>query len=354
MPLPWFEPSHASPADLAACRLMLEGGSKTFFAASLLLPAEYREPASSLYAFCRLADDAIDLEEDRLSALAQLRARLHLAYSGRPYGHPVDRALADVVAQHGIPRAVPEALLEGFEWDAAGRRYETLADLKAYAMRVAGTVGTMMAIIMGVRGAEPIARACDLGVAMQLTNIARDVGEDARAGRLYLPLDLMREQGIDPEAWLRTPVYTAEIGAVVQKLLAAADVLYQRAAAGIAQLPLGCRPAIHAAGVLYAEIGRQIERNGLNSVDVRAVVGTRRKLALLAQAAALVVRPPRGGDPTTLPQARFLVEAVLESEHRTGDKAGTWWNFDDRVVWVVTLFDQLHRRKHFPDSFGRA
>ena len=98
-----------------------------------------------------------------------------------------------------IPRALPEALLEGFAWDAAGRRYETLDEVEHYAARVAGCVGAMMTLVMGRRDPAILARACDLGVAMQLTNICRDVGEDARAGRLYLPLAWLRDNGIDPD-----------------------------------------------------------------------------------------------------------------------------------------------------------
>jgi phytoene synthase len=146
-----------------------------------------RDSATALYAFCRLADDAIDEGDTetgaRTRALATLAQRLDAAYTGRPHDDPADRAFAQIVAQHHIPRAVPEALLEGFAWDLQGRRYETLADLHDYAARVAGTVGVMMAMLMGVRAPAALARACDLGIAMQLTNIARDVGEDARAGR---------------------------------------------------------------------------------------------------------------------------------------------------------------------------
>ena len=94
-----------------------------------------------------------------------------------------------MVAEHKLPRAIPEALLEGFAWDAAHRRYETLSAVRAYGARVAGSVGAMMCLIMGATSRDALSRACDLGLAMQLTNIARDVGEDARAGRLYLPLD---------------------------------------------------------------------------------------------------------------------------------------------------------------------
>ena len=147
----WLEPGFATPADLAACRTMLRGGSRTFFAASLVLPRRVREPASALYGFCRLADDAIDGEGGRAAALARLRERLARAYERRPLPLPADRALADVVSRFAIPQALPEALLEGFAWDAEGRRYEDLPALFAYAARVAGSVGAMMAMLMGVR-----------------------------------------------------------------------------------------------------------------------------------------------------------------------------------------------------------
>ncbi len=279
-------------ADFAACRAILRDGSRTFLAASLLLPRRVRDPAAALYAFCRVADDAIDLGEDAEAALARLRKRLALAYEGRPLPIPVDRALADVVARFRIPRALPEALLEGFEWDASGRRYEDLADLSAYAIRVAGSVGAMLAVLMGARAPDMMARACDLGAAMQLTNIARDVGEDARAGRLYLPLGWLREAGVEPEAWLARPVFSDEVGFVVQRLLWAADDLYERADSGIARLPPSCRPAIRAARHLYAGIGREIGWHGFDSVSRRAVVPARRKTWLLAR--ALLSRAVRG------------------------------------------------------------
>ena len=197
MPRPSSVDLHASAADVAECRATLRGGSRTFFAAALALPRSVRKPASGLYAFCRMADDAIDQGADRpAAALADLHRRLDAIYEGSPYPVAADRAFADCVEKHAIPKAFPLALLEGFEWDAAGRRYETLAELRAYGVRVAGTVGAMMALVMNVRNRRLIAHACELGVAMQLTNIARDVGEDARCGRLYLPMQWMRAAGI--------------------------------------------------------------------------------------------------------------------------------------------------------------
>ena len=133
---------------------------------------------------------------------------------------------------------------------------------------------------------------------MQLTNIARDVGEDARSGRLYLPLDWLRSAGIDPVAWLAEPQFDQRVGRVIERLLRAADALYRRADAGLAELPARCRPGMYAARLLYAEIGLQLARQGYDSVNHRAVVPWQRKTRLLAAAviAAQQGRSTHGGE----------------------------------------------------------
>lgn len=338
------------PADMAACRALLKGGSRTFHAASKVLPRAVADPAIALYAFCRLADDAVDLGNDRAAALLRLREQLDRAYRGQPMNLAADRVFADVVAKFAIPRELPEALLEGLGWDVEARRYETLRDLMAYAARVAGAVGGMMTLVMGQRSPEIVARACDLGVAMQLTNIARDVGEDARAGRLYLPLEWLRDAGIDPEAWLARPVFNAEIADIVQRLLDAADILYARATFGIANLPVACRPGIYAARALYAEIGRELERGGLDSVARRAVVSTNRKLAVLARTLAFLETewaPAKkfGSESAQIEETRFLVDAVAAMPPReTARTKPLMQPIEDRVVWVIDLFARLERR----------
>ena len=187
---------HSTPANCAACRTSIRQGSQSFYIASLLLPVEIREPAYAVYAFCRMADDLIDREAGGAAAIRDLGAMLDRIYSGYPGAHFVERGFADVVSTFAIPRAVPAALIEGLGWDAAGRRYDTLDDLIAYAVRVAGTVGFMMTLVMDRRDPHVLARACDLGVAMQLTNIARDIGEDAANGRLYMPGCWLRQAGV--------------------------------------------------------------------------------------------------------------------------------------------------------------
>lgn len=342
MPTPWPDAATLPAYDLAECRRLMRGGSKTFFAASLLLPARVRAPASALYAYCRLADDEIDLGADAGAAMVSLQLRLDAVYDGRPRAIDADRALACVVHRWRIPRELLDALLEGFLWDASGRRYETLADVHAYGARVAGTVGAMMSLVMGARDEASLARACDLGVAMQLTNIARDVGEDARNGRLYLPRRWLAEAGIDADAWLAAPRFEPGIAQVVERLLAAADTLYARAEHGIALLPRDCRPAIHAARLVYAEIGREVERRGFDSVTQRAVVPRSRKLALLARASgAAVVAPADARTPLpVLPAVRFLVEAARDTEPPPSADATPSRSFDDRVGWMISLTER--------------
>lgn len=311
----------------------------------MLLPRAVHEPAAALYAFCRLADDAVDGCQDRADAVEQLRERLRRAYAGTPLPTPADRALADVVARFAVPHALFDALLEGFEWDLAGRRYDTLEALQAYAARVAGTVGAMMALLMGVRTTDGLARACDLGVAMQLSNIARDVGEDAAMGRLYLPRLWLLEAGIDPDAWLARPVFSVALGRVVQRLLDAADELYRRVDAGVAGLPLRCRPGINAARFMYAEIGHEVARRGLDSVTQRARVSGSRKAWLLLRALAQLAPSASQRGLPALPANRFLVDAAAQRmATEDGRDARPRRGIAGSVVWTLELFARLEEQ----------
>lgn len=343
MPQPLFEAvgPDVTAADLQACRTLLRSGSRSFFVASLLLPSHVHRPATALYAFCRVADDLIDEAGDPVIGLAALHRRLDDIYNGTPQPHAPDRALAAVAARHALPRAVLDALLEGFAWDAGGRQYETLDDVCAYAARVAGTVGAAMAVLMGARSPEAVSRACDLGMAMQLSNIARDVGEDARAGRLYLPRAMMRAAGLDPDTWLAAPYACPALAAVVRDVLHAADDLYARADSGIAALPLSCRPGIGAARRLYAGIGHDVLRAGCDSVTRRARVPGRRKLLLVARSTARALRPQRAAPLPPHPAARFLVDAVAATPARLPAAVPVWQSLDNRLAWLHDLFARM-------------
>ncbi len=339
-------------ADLEACARMMQGGSRTFFAASRLLPPRVRAGAIALYAFCRVADDLVDQPGGGAVAVDILRQRLDRIYAGTPDDVVEDHALALLVQQTGLPRHLLDALLEGFAWDAEGRRYETLESVQAYGARVAGTVGAMMCWIMGPQGPATLARACELGVAMQLTNIARDVGEDARNGRLYLPRAWLREAGIDPDTWLKDPVCTPALQGVVDRLLAEADRLYACGSQGVAELPADCRAAILAASHIYREIGHQLRREGLDPVSRRTVVGTPRKLVLLAGAwtQAGWIRT-QASPPAPLPAIAFLVEGCAGGRPRGATPGFPNRAMPQRVEWVLDL---LERREHLRRGQGRT
>lgn len=299
--------------DIEACRRILSEGSKSFAAASLLLPARIRGQVATVYAFCRVSDDAVDEGEDMDAALLELHARLDRIYAQRPDDDPVDRGLAATLAMVPIPRAVFLGLLEGYRWDAEERRYETIEDLEAYCARVASTVGVMMTVLMGSRAEHVLARACDLGLAMQLTNIARDVGEDARAGRLYLPRAWLRDAGVEPDTFLANPVFSSALGNVVERLLARAATYYARADLGISMLPVDSRLAIRSARLIYADIGRVIAGNGFDSVSQRAYTTKLRKLWLILRALPVRLWRRRDCEEPVNAQCRFLVEAVTDS-----------------------------------------
>jgi len=341
MPLPFTD---QADRDLSACVDMMRGGSKTFFAASRLLPPRIRDAAIALYAFCRVADDMVYLGDSIERSLKVLHHRLDRIYAGQPENTVEDRALAVVVQRHALPRHLLDALLDGFAWDGHERRYETMEDLHGYAARVAGSVGAMMCWIMGPRHATALARACELGVAMQLTNIARDVGEDARNGRLYLPLIWMREAGVDPSAWLATPVFSPAIQSVIERVLVEAERLYLKANSGIAELPKDCRAAILAARLIYAEIGNQLRREGCDSVNHRAVVSTTRKLALLGQSKlqASWISVAKDSSPP-LEAIRYLIEgcAVSELGLPTTAKLPNQRSIAEKIEWMLILCERL-------------
>lgn len=300
------------PALREECRHWIAHHSKSFYLASRILPRWVREASWALYAFCRRADDSVD--DERVAAEAQrrvdgLRQRLANVYRGAPGDHPIDRAFALVAERYAIPRALPEELLAGMEMDVGGTHYATWAELDLYCYRVASVVGLMMTCVMGPSDGAAWLRASDLGLAMQLTNIARDVGEDARRGRVYLPDELLAAHGVDRQALLAAPRFSNGLGRAVAELLARAERHYTSAEFGIPMLPASCRPAIYASRLIYGEIGQQVARNGYDSVSQRAVVSTGRKLWLAFRSLGGLWLSPRGAaagpaDATLLPLVR--------------------------------------------------
>jgi phytoene synthase len=275
-------------------REMIRAGSKSFAGAARLLAPRTRDSAYQLYAWCRYCDDRIDFQDlgrgapagaeasarDRLEALVRETNR---ALDGADVDDPVFVALQRVVALHAIPRRHPIELLDGFAMDVEGRRYRTLDDLLSYCYHVAGVVGVMMAHVMGAEGRDTLDRAADLGIALQMTNIARDVIDDASAGRVYLPESWLEEAGI-PVGEILERRHRGALHGVVCRLLAEADRYYRSADDGVARLPLRSAWSIATARGVYRDIGRLVLRRGAGAWDRRAVVSKPRKLLRVAGA----------------------------------------------------------------------
>lgn len=261
-------------------------GSQSFYFATKILPAWMFTPTLALYAFCRKADDLVDdAQPDDVDPICNLRDQLQRCYqSSEIGGTPTLRVFFATVRGFGIPQGFLDALIEGFQWDRDEKKYETWSDTLDYCARAASSVGCLMTVLMGKRDRMTLARACDLGLAMQITNVCRDVGEDATMGRLYLPRQWFREEGIEPDEFLSRPNMSPGVGRVIKRALDEADKLYARADLGIAMLPRDCQLAIYAARLIYSEIGAVVRRNNYDSVSRHAKTGKLKKLSLLLKA----------------------------------------------------------------------
>jgi 15-cis-phytoene synthase len=272
-------------------RAVIRKHSKSFSLASWLLGSDVRDDAVALYAYCRRADDAIDLvPADQAGAgVLRLSRELDDIYAGRACSEPILAEFQRLVFEKGIPRAYPQALLEGFQADAAGLTYETLEQLYRYCWCVAGSVGAMMCHVTGVSRARAVVHGVHLGMAMQLTNICRDVAEDWALGRLYLPKEMT--PGLEQFRAARSlpPAYLGVVARAVRGLLAAADGLYRSGDAGLPYLAFRSRLAVASARRLYSAIGQRILASGADALAGRAVVPGYAKVWQVARACATSV-----------------------------------------------------------------
>jgi len=308
--------AESEAADLAACEAAIRERSRSFYAASRLLPRRVRDAAVATYAFCRAADDAVDDPGNAAAVRARhlaTRRRLDAIYRGAPVDTASGRAFARVVATAQIPREEPEALLDGMAQDLDVVRIPDEDALLLYCYRAAGVVGRMMSRIMGRSDPEALVRSVHLGIAMQLTNIARDVGEDAARGRVYLPAAWLAEAGGSADD-VRAGRPTAPVCRTTLRVLALADAYYRSGIAGIALLPPACRPAILSAALLYQAIGRRVAARGGDGVSSRARVGGARKAGLMLAAVVRCVADPR----LRARAARADVSALHEPLRRLG------------------------------------
>lgn len=281
-------------ALVAAARDTIARGSRSFALASRLFDRATRERAWLLYAWCRRCDDLADGQAlghdmrapaDPGARLAEIRARTEAALAGEPSGDPAFDALGVVAAECALPRRMIDDHIAGFALDAEGWTPATEADLLRYCHHVAGAVGEMMALVMGVAPEEAttLARADDLGIAFQLANIARDVAEDAANGRCYVPREWLDEAGIAPDALL-APESRERLLPIVERLCALAARYEASGRAGAAALPFRSAWAVLAAAAIYGDIARKLAADPEAALTGRVVTSRGEKLAAAAGA----------------------------------------------------------------------
>lgn len=269
-------------------------GSQSFAVASRLFDRPTRERAWLLYAWCRAADDMTDGQElghqgtaaaDPGTVQARLEMLTALALESDAPVPPPFAALREVVRETGLPRRFVDDHLAGFALDAAGMQPETEADLLRYCYHVAGAVGCMMAVVMGVDPADrdTLDRACDLGIAFQLANIARDIVADARVGRCYLPREWLAQEAI-ADTDLADPALRPQLARLAGRLVALARPYRASARIGAGRLAPRSRLAVLAADAIYGAIGQRVAARGPRAWDRRVRVSGAAKLGLLALA----------------------------------------------------------------------
>jgi phytoene synthase len=299
-------------AIVATAAESIARGSKSFAAASRLFDRKTRERAWLLYAWCRKCDDIADgqdhghgmtIVEDAPARLARISAMTEAALAGDWVGDPAFDALRIVAAETHMPPRFARDLIGGFALDAEDWRPRTENDLYKYCYHVAGAVGCMMAVAMGVSPDDDatLDRACDLGIAFQLANIARDVEEDDRVGRCYLPEEWLVEMDIPPGQHMKPP-FRQRLAVLTKRLAARAAEYETSARAGTPALPFRSAWAVLAAAGIYGAIGRAVAERGEHAWDHRVTTSTTAKIAMIARAAREAVErrtlyPPLPRDP---------------------------------------------------------
>ena len=300
------------PELVAHAAQAIEAGSSSFAAAARLFDQTTRESTLLLYAWCRHCDDVVDAQQSGharvgdstlldaatpLQRLAGLDRATATACAGTDVpADPVFAGLAEVVRRHALEPELLQEHLRGFRMDIEGAHYRTLADTLLYCYRVAGVVGLLMARVMGVREPALLDRACDLGIAFQLTNIARDIVEDAGVGRVYLPADWLQQAGVAPDE-LGRPEHREALATVAARLVEAAEPYYASAIAGIGALPLRSAWSVATARGVYRAIGRHVKARGGHAWDVRVATSGLEKIWLTARGGAVALAARAGAGP---------------------------------------------------------
>lgn len=270
---------------VSQCREMIQEGSKSFSLSSYLFNTEKRNAAHMIYAWCRYCDDQIDQAENKHVAQKRLDVlfeKTRSCYEGKKQDDFIFYSFQLTVQKYNIPIEYPLELLYGMQMDLTQNRYQNIEELKLYCFRVASTVGLMMTHVMGIKDEKALKNAVDLGMAMQMTNIARDVLDDYHLGRIYLPLDWLKEEGICEDNFA-APVNRAKVYKVTERLLNEADLYYRSGNEGISYLPFRAALAVKSASLIYSDIGSVVRKRKEKAWDCRAFVSLPRKLWLVAK-----------------------------------------------------------------------
>jgi 15-cis-phytoene synthase len=302
-----------------AARRSIARGSKSFAAASKLFDRETREQAWLLYAWCRACDDVADGQDHGhgMSAVTDAPARIEAlaratdaAFAGELTGDPAFDGLGIVARETGLPKRFADDLIAGFRLDAEDWRPRSEADLYRYCYHVAGAVGCMMAVVMGVDpdDDDTLDRACDLGLAFQLANIARDIEEDDRVGRCYLPDEWLVEMDIPPGQHMKPP-FRPRLSVLARRLAERAQAHEDSARLGTPALSFRSAWAVLAAAGIYGDIARRVAERGDHAWDHRVVTTKAEKLGWIAKAARQAAErerryPPAPRDPELWTRSR--------------------------------------------------
>lgn len=298
--------------------------SRSFTAASRWLPADVRPDVELLYSFCRRVDDAIDATVgDTAQVVLDQKRLLETTYSGHPPADPLWEAFGELCRRRHIPILYPLELLAGMEMDTSAMVYRGMESLYTYAFRVAGVVGLMMCHVTGITDDDALIEAALLGIAMQLTNICRDIREDWGRGRLYVPEDVLRAAGVSElhrqlggalPTHAHQPLQTA-----TRMLLSQADLLYTQAMRGVSALDIQVGMAVRVAAVLYRAIGHNLRASGAHPLLPRATTTSLQKaklgaFAIVAEVASRVFGPPKRAMTTRrIPEAVVSLRDILQT-----------------------------------------
>ncbi|WP_138429948.1 phytoene/squalene synthase family protein [Fodinibius saliphilus] len=276
------------------CRAITRHHAKTFYMATRFLPNHKQRGIFAIYSLCRYIDDLVDEAEDLLEQkkltkedirgrLNRWKQKLEDTYEGRTQDNAILIAFSDVLKRHHIPIEMPFELMEGVCMDLFKNRYETFNELYNYSFKVASIVGLMTSQVFGYENEEARSYAIDLGIAMQLTNILRDVGEDLERNRIYLPQEDLQHFGVTEDD-LFCHRLNEHVKNLLQFQIERTRRYYNRSDKGIALLSSDSQLPVYLARQNYSRILNKIEKNDYNVFDTRAYLNTTEKLSILPRA----------------------------------------------------------------------